>query len=331
MYSKRNFWKSIPSPFPGPHPPSFKTFYLVRTVKNRVLLGCLCALGCETLFGLSYVFTRQVTADVSMLSLLGWRFCVAALVMGLCVLMGVLDVRLSGKPKAPLIGVALFSPVAYFICETAGISYTSASESGVFLSCIPVASLTASALILRKKPSRRQMLGIAVTVLGVALTVLSVGVSASVSVTGYVFLLLAVLSYALYSVFVEKASEYSGAELTFVMMLFGAAAFVPMALIEAGIEGHVAELLCLPFCDAGFLGTVLYLGIGCSVLAFFLSNVAIASIGVNRSASFIGVSTVVSVLAGVFFLGEAFTFWQAAGTAVILTGVTIANTERAAS
>jgi hypothetical protein len=31
-----NFWKSIPSPFPGPHPPSFKTFYLLN---GRRILG----------------------------------------------------------------------------------------------------------------------------------------------------------------------------------------------------------------------------------------------------------------------------------------------------
>lgn len=295
-------------------------------VKNQVLLGCLCALGCEAFFGLSYVFTRHVTSSVSVLSLLGWRFAVAALVMGLCVLLGFLELRLAGKPKVPLLFVALFSPVAYFICEAAGISCTSASESGVFLSCIPVASLTASALILRKKPSLRQVLGIAVTVLGVIVTVLAVGMSVEFSLAGYLFLALAVVSYALYSVFVEKAGEYTEAEMTFVMMLFGAAVFCPLALGEAAVEGRMLEFLLLPFCDAGFLGAVLYLGIGCSVLAFFLSNMAIVRIGVNRSASFIGVSTVVSVLSGVFFLGEAFTFWQAVGTGVIMAGVTIANT-----
>ena len=292
--------------------------------RSDALLGCLCALGCETLFGLSYVFTRQATG-AGVLALLGWRFVFAAFVMGLCVFSGLLPVRLSGKRKAPLLLVCLFSPVLYFICETTGIAHTSASESGVFLACIPVASLAASTLLLRKRPSRRQTVGIAVTLVGVLLTVLSAGLTIKVSVTGYLFLTGAVVSYALYSVFVDKAWEYSSAELTFVMMLAGAALFGTMALFEAGAEGRIGELLMLPFRDAAFLRAVLYLGAGCSVLAFFLSNVAIVKIGVNRSASFIGVATVVSVLSGVFVLGEVFSLYQVVGTAVILAGVSIAN------
>lgn len=36
--------------------------------------GCLCALGCETLFGLSYVFTKWEVGQAGALALLGWRF-----------------------------------------------------------------------------------------------------------------------------------------------------------------------------------------------------------------------------------------------------------------
>ena len=61
--------------------------------------------------------------------------------------------------------------------------------------------------------------------------------------------------------------------------------------------------------------------LGCSVLAFFLSNTAITKIGVNRTASFIGVS----IAAGALVLGERFTAGQLAGAAAILVGVYIAN------
>ena len=87
----------------------------------------------------------------------------------------------------------------------------------------------------------------------------------------------------------------------------------------------MGELISLPFRDGAFGMAVLYQGVGCSVLAFLLSNAAIARIGVNRTASFIGVSTVVSVAAGAFFLEERFTAGQLAGAAMILAGVYIAN------
>lgn len=70
---------------------------------------------------------------------------------------------------------------------------------------------------------------------------------------------------------------------------------------------------------------ILYQGIGCSVIAFFLSNIAISKIGVNRTASFIGISTVVSIVAGALILKENFSVYQLIGAIVIIMGVYVAN------
>ncbi|MGI6728262.1 MAG: DMT family transporter [Anaerovoracaceae bacterium] len=295
--------------------------------RRDVLLGCLCALGCETLFGLSYIFTKQATSHVSALALLGWRFLIAILVMSLCAITGIIKVNLKGKKLKPLLMVALFSPSIYFIGETVGISYTTASESGSFLASIPVVSLLASTLILREKPAKKQVAGILVTLAGVFVTVFAVGVATSFSVLGYVMLTVAVISYALYSVFVEKASYYTGAEVTYVMLISGAIIFGILAVMEAIVGGTVNTLIKLPFADKGFLVAILYQGIGCSVLAFFMSNVAIAKIGVNRTSSFIGVATVVSIIAGILVLKEHFSIVQMVGAIMIIAGVYIANTK----
>ncbi len=292
---------------------------------NDLITGSLCALGCETLYGLSYIFTRQATRTVSGLALLGWRFLLAFIVMSILAGTGLIKIDLKGKDIRSLVRVALFCPVIYFIGETVGISHATASESGVFLACIPVASLAASSLILKKKPSGQQMTGILITLAGVLLTVYAAGASSGFSVMGYVFLFAAVLSYALYSVFAYKAGDYSGTEITYAMLTAGAGVFVTLAVAEALIRGDVSRLAMLPFSDTGFLTAVLYQGIGCSILAFFLSNVAIARIGVNRTVSFIGVSTVVAVAAGTVLLHEHLQVQQLFGAAVILLGVYTAN------
>lgn len=292
---------------------------------NSILIGCLCALGCETLYGLSYMFTKQATELASPFALLGWRFIVAFIIVNILVICGVMKIGLKGKDIKPLFLVALFSPCIYFIAETIGISQTTSSESGVFLACIPVVSLIASTLILKKKPSVIQITGILVTLSGVIITVVAVGASSSLSVIGYVFLIIAVVSYALYCVFVDKAADFTGAEITYVMLFSGALLFVSFALIEAFINGQIAELIMLPFRERTFMLAVIYQGVGCSVVAFFLSNVAIAKIGVNRTSSFIGVATVVSILAGAILLGETFTLIQIIGAIVIIAGVYIAN------
>ena len=293
--------------------------------KNQVIVGCLCALGCEVFFGLSYVFTKVATQSASPFALLGWRFGIAAVVMAACVLLGLVKVDLKGKALKPLLLVALLNPVIYFVAETIGISRITASESGTFLACIPVMSLIMSTLILKKKPSRNQVRGILVTLVGVLVTVFAVGASASLNLLGYLMLLAAVVTYALYSVYVEKAEVYTEAEITFFMMMGGGLTFVLVAVAEALTTGSLHTLVTLPFHNTGFLAAVVYQGVCCSVLAFFLANAAIARIGVNRTASFIGIATVVSIFAGVFFLREAFSLVQIMGAAIILVGVYLAN------
>ena len=297
--------------------------------QNKVLTGSLCALGCETLYGLSYIFTRKATANAGELALLGWRFLIAAIIVTILAAAGAVKINLKNKPLKYLVAVAVFNPCIYFIAETFGISNTTASESWVFLACIPVVSLAASTLVLKKKPSKIQIAGILITLIGVIITVLVVSASSSLSIIGYVSLfLIAVVSYAAYSVSVEKASCFTEAEITYSMLVSGAVLFVFLAVVDALMNGNIAELAMLPFTDMSFLSAVLYQGLGCSILAFFLSNAAISRIGVNRTSSFIGVSTVVSILGGSIFLHEDFSGYQMAGAAIIIAGVYIANSDR---
>nr|WP_207735952.1 DMT family transporter [Eubacterium sp. 1001713B170207_170306_E7] len=285
----------------------------------------MCAIVCEALFGLSYLFTKQATASASPLTLLSWRFITAFLVMNLCVAAGVVRVHLKGKGLWPLFLIAVFQPVIYFVGETAGIRLTTASESGAFLSIIPVVTLMAGALILKEKPTKLQVTGVCVTMAGVLACVLSKGMEASFNPMGYLMLLVAVVSYSLYAVFSQKAVSFSSAEKTYVMIAFGAFAFTAAALIQSFQTSAVMELLTAPFTNRGFLTAVLYQGIGCSILAFLLNNLAIATIGTNRSASFVGISTVVSILAGVVFLRESFSALQVLGTLFVIGGVYLAN------
>ncbi len=112
------------------------------------------------------------------------------------------------------------------------------------------------------------------------------------------------------------------------MIMAGTVVFLILAFSEAFLKGNISQLISLPFLDTGFMITVFYQGVCCSILAFFLSNVAISRIGVNRTSSFIGISTVISIIAGRVFLHERLTFLQIIGAMVIIAGVHAANTRK---
>lgn len=315
-----------------------RSFRQASSRLSPVFIGVVAALTCETLFGLSYLFTKAATsAHATEFQLMSWRFVIAVLFMGLLWGLRIVKINLRGKNLRPMLLVAFYSPVLYFSGETFGISHTTASETGIILAACPVATLVASSIILRKKPFALQVTGILVTVGGVVIATVAKGVSASLSPFGYAMLALATVSYALYVVYVVRAAEFNASEMTFLMVAVGAVVFAVCAVIETATGGllgsgtlntNLTHWLTLPFRDSGFLTAALYQGIGCSVAAYFCSVVAIAKLGANRTASFVGFSTVVSIIAAVIFLDETFTPLQALGTLVIMGGVYMANMSR---
>lgn len=294
---------------------------------SRTAKGVVCILISNVIFGFSYLFTKTVTARISPLALLGWRFAAAAAVMGLLAALGAVKLRpgLLRRHSGPLLGMTLLAPVLYFAAENYGIRLTSTGESSAIIATIPIVTLVLGSLLLGERPTAAQTAGIVTTVLGVLLVVLAKGLCASFSLPGYLLLAAAVLSYSLFAVVSQRLRQYTDAEKTFAMLVSGAAVFFAAALAESAAHGTAAEFLTLPLHDGAFLAAVLYLGVGSSVAAFFCYNTAISALGAARTASFTGVSTVVSVGAGIALLGESFSVLQGAGTALILAGVYAAN------
>lgn len=293
--------------------------------RKKIIIGCLYAIGCELLFGFSYLFTKQITSQVSPLTLLGWRFFLGFIVMTLLIKIGVMKVNFKGKNLKPLLLIALLQPVLYYIGETIGINLTTSSESGSILACIPIATLIFSAMILKEKPSKPQIIGITITLIGVLVIVLAKGLTTSFNVVGYAMLFLAIISYSLYSVYTQKLRGFSSTDITYVMLSSGAVVYMLLALVENFHDHSIKTFLLLPFTNLSFAVTVIYLGVGCSVLAFLFYNIALTYIGANRAVSFVGISTIVSVVAGVVLLKEHFTIYQGLGTLLVIGGVYIAN------
>jgi len=296
-------------------------------MKNKNLAGILSILLCEILFGFSYLFTKNITNSISPINLLGWRFAVAFIVMNICVAAGLVKINFKGKPVLKLIGIAIFHPVLYFVGEAYGITMTTASESAVIIASLPLVTIALSALIMKKLPARIQVLGVATTISGVIIITLAKGMEFLINPYGYLALFLGIVSYSIYAVCAEMSREFSNSEKTYVMILMGFIVFSSIALLYNAGRGQVMEFIKLPFSKPEFLAAILYLGAGCSVLAFLVNNIAISTIGTNRSASFVGVSTVVSVLSSVLILKEKFSPLQALGAVLVLSGVYIANSK----
>jgi len=91
------------------------------------------------------------------------------------------------------------------------------------------------------------------------------------------------------------------------------------------MAGTLAEFAVLPFSDMGFLICLLYLSIGCNIIAFLCMNYSISIIGATRRSAFAGLSTVITLVASAIVLDEKILPLQFLAAALILGGVTGVN------
>jgi drug/metabolite transporter (DMT)-like permease len=268
------------------------------------------------IFGFSFLFSRIALDFSGTFTLLAVRFFIAFLALNLLLLFGKAKISFKNKPLGSLFLLGFIQPVCYFIFETYGIASTSAAFSGVMIGTVPVVGLIFGMLFLHEKCSFLQGICTLLSVFGVYLTTSG---GFSVSVKGFLFLMGAVISAALFTVLSRKTSEHFTAfERTYAMFMLGFSVFFPLALFEH--SGDVF-LMLKPFSEPLFIVSELYLGVVSSVIAFLLINFALNHIPAGKALIFSNFTTVVSVLAGIFIMGDSFTAVQLIGIAIITLSV----------
>ncbi|MFZ5354108.1 MAG: DMT family transporter [Bacillota bacterium] len=306
--------------------------------KYREYLPYLAGLAISLIFGLSFMFTKQALDAFPAIHLLSFRFLLAALVLTVLVKLKIIKVQLRGKPIKKLMLLTLFQPVLYFIFETLGVKLTSSSQAGMMIALIPVVVTLFALIFLNERPTKTQLAFIILSVSGVLfIFFMSGNLSFGGHFTGLLSLLGAVLAAGVYNILSRKLSKvYTPVEITFVMMWVGAIVFNIIALGQSVITGnlntHFSGFAYLPA-----LVSVLYLGTLSSILAFFMVNYMLSKLSAARAGVFSNLTTVISIIAGVFIRQESFYWYQLTGGIMILAGVIGTNyfgrqkTEKAAS
>jgi drug/metabolite transporter (DMT)-like permease len=223
--------------------------------------------------------------------------------------------------------MGLCQPVIYFIGETVGIKYTNASFSGLMIALIPVVTVLLSAVFLHEKVSARTFGWILCSVVGAFIISAVQTGNGTVQLKGILGLLVAVLSAVVFYLLSRSVSDYfTPFERTFIMLIMGFVCFTVSAAVREGSD--FLPLLKAGLTDKYVMLPILYLALLSSVAAFMLQNYAITHLSVAQCTVFENIIPVVSVAAGVIFLGEPFSVIQLVGMALILLGVWKVSTSK---
>lgn len=270
-------------------------------------------------WGFSFIASRTALDTADVFVLLSHRFLLAFIVMSAIMLARRIRIKLFGKKFYLLILLGLAEPVLYFFGEQYGILHSSTIFSGVMIAMIPIVSTLAAAPILKEKPTALQLLFSLVSILGVIGIGLMSRNSGKLDIIGVLALMLAVVSAAAYTLLGRGLSkDYSPFERTYVMLALGALVFTALAAFR--VKGDIGAYLA-PFKATEYTLSVVFLGLCCSVVSYFLVSYAITHLSVAQSTVFANLTTAVSVFAGAVILGEPFSWLGLVFSAMILIGI----------
>lgn len=302
-------------------------------MERKIKLATLGALTGNSIFGFSFMFSRMALSITTPFVMLMYRFILATVLLFVLALICArrgdwrdengeihwLRFSLRGKSLAPLLALGVVQPVAYFLCESYGISMTNATFSGVIIALVPIVALAAGALVLREIPSGAQVGWSFLSIVGVVIMTLQQSAEGAIRLLGVLMLLGAVLSGVAFNILSRRMSrQFSALERTVVMMAVAAVVFSVLAVLEC--RGSAAKLLA-PLSSPAFLGSIVYLSVLSSILAFLFINFASNTLPVAKTTAFCNLTTAISMFAGVVFLGEPFNAVMLLAAGMIILGV----------
>jgi drug/metabolite transporter (DMT)-like permease len=217
-----------------------------------------------------------------------------------------------------LTGISLFNTFVYI----AGHYTTAINLALIGTTSSPVMAIILARIFLKEKIGWMKLTGLILCIAGI-LFLLSGGNFKNLLTLhfsyGDAWMLVAAFCFAVYNTLVrKKPASISPINFLFVSFLLGTILLFPFFLWEY-FHAPVVDW------NAQLLSSILYLGIGASVICFFIWNIAIGILGAGRTALFGNLIPLFSSLEAVIILNEKFSWIHVVSMIIVFSGLLLAN------
>jgi drug/metabolite transporter (DMT)-like permease len=212
--------------------------------------------------------------------------------------------------------LALFEPFFYFLGESFGLTYVSATVCSVLISTIPVFATIGAWLIFKERLKIINYAGIILSFTGVLVFILNLEGGFSYNIKGLGLLLIAVISAVGYNLTLSRLVEnYSPVYIVNVQNLIGTTLFLPLFFIF-GFKSFIN----IPFTFKIFL-PVIELASFASCGAFILFAFSVSKIGISKANVFTNCIPVFTAIFSFIIMKEKLTFQNILGMIIVIAGL----------
>jgi drug/metabolite transporter (DMT)-like permease len=284
------------------------------------------------IYGLSVFVTGSLTDSVDVLDVLSIRYIITFSVLLLLRATKIIKINMrfrdifkrdqARKNLSILLMAGIFEPVLCIFLETAGLSMTTGITAGIIIAFAPIFTCLFERIFLKEKNTLAQKIFLGIGIVGICYVVINTKTGdGENSFLGIALLLGSVVCGQMYAVCTRKVKKvYNGFDTSFVMATLGVTVFNAINIVRHLLEGSLGRYFA-PLSDPKNVVAFLYLGIFCSVVATTLGNFSYRKAKLSSLAAFGGVSTLVTIFAGVFFGGETLYYYHIIGTVLIFTRI----------
>ena len=289
--------------------------------KNKVLLFHLITAAVVTIWGITFVSTKVLLQHgLGPMDIMFYRFVIAY-----CCILVISHKRLwanNWKDEFMLMLSGLTGGTLYFIAENNALRISQASNVALLVCTTPIFTALLANLIFKEPLRKNMMIGSFIALIGVGLVVFSGSVILQINPLGDFLSILAALMWAIYCLILKPlGNRYSTTFITRKVFIYSILSVMIYFLFDPLMMD--VETLTNPI----VLLNLFFLGIVASMLCFIAWNAAVKVLGPSRTANYIYVQPMSTLILSSIILSEIITLTSLIGAVCIIGGVYLAEKE----
>ena len=224
--------------------------------------------------------------------------------------------KIRKEDRKLFIMLALFEPFFYFLGESFGLTYVSATVCSVLISTIPVFASLGAWLLFKERLKWINYTGIILSFIGVLVFITNKDGAISFNIRGLGLLLLAVVSAVGYNLTLSRlVGNYSPVYIVNVQNILGVILFLPVFLIF-----DFKHFISTPVSLVSFM-PIIELAVFASCGAFILFAYSVRNMGITRATVFSNFIPVFTAFFSFILLSEKLTIQNITGMVIVIAGL----------
>lgn len=288
---------------------------------SRQTVGHMAALFTILNWGTTFIATKVLLRAFTPVEILVIRFLIG--LAALYIACPRLLVVRNWKQELAFLAAGLTGGCMYYLMENIALTYTTAANVGVIVTAAPLftALFAWKAGTGEGRPGKRFLLGFLTAMAGICLISFHSVSDVSLDWRGDLLALGAAAVWGLYSVLIKRIGTfgYPVLQTTRRTFLYGLLFMIPASMtmeFQWGLD-RLAEPV--------YLGVFLYLGVGACALCFVTWSVAVGALGPVKTAVYLYLSPVITLVCSVLILKEELSAASLAGAALTLAGLLLSQ------